>query len=441
MDELKNDFNKLLNDSPIDNANRVQSKEHIELIVAEDVKEAQTGHINTDKNTLSFRIKDATISAIKDRLGRWISERNDAVLRAKAKHSESSASGVDQKSRELHQEAEDAKAKARDQFMQKNHYSDKRREYEQTKQRYENMQAEMGGKPPVPKRMVLYVISILVIGFVEWFINYSTFNIKYPPGLAAGATMIVALSIAFASHFHGALIKQRVALFAPHRTDTEKRHVLIYQSFFSLLLVFALIVVTYNRYDVLSEQLVNSAGAMLPSLPGDTADSASSVWEELMPFIVMNLLVWIVGVAVSFFIHDARPDYQEAKNDYEKAKKDFFSVDNGLKKEVERIEAEFKEKLTGVKNKQSSASAISKEIVSYLERLLKKEEALLTQALSAINDDVHRHQSLLVTEIKKQNLEGVVIGPEQLSVDQFLKMDLKLTMNELRQNLALEPIQ
>ena len=230
MDEIKRDFNKLLNDSPIDDANRANSQSHIEGLVAEELLEAQSGSIHTDKSYLTIRIKDASIKSIKERMGRWVSLRNDVLLRSDGTQSKAKASAQNVKERSLVEESEEAKSQARETYMRNNHYSDLRSEFDQTKELYESMRAEMGGKPPVRRKLVFYIVSILLIGVIEWFINYSTFNIKYPPGVAFGATVLIALSIAFASHFHGALIKQRVALFGESRHVRDKNQVLITQA-------------------------------------------------------------------------------------------------------------------------------------------------------------------------------------------------------------------
>jgi len=437
MEELTTDFKKLLNDTPIDEANRAQAQSHIEGLVKEELNECQQGFINTDKGLLTIRIKDGATRSIKERMSRWVQLRNDVLLRTKALESKSKSSEVDSKERGLIEQAEEAKSAARENYMRNHDYSNRRSEYDKANSLYETMNAEMGGKPPVKRKLWLYVFSILLIGFVEWFINYSTFNYKYPSGIAFGITILVALAIAIASHFHGALIKQRPALFASHRTGSEKRQIIYYQLLFTVLLIIALGVVTNARYDVLMEQMVGSGGAALPGLPGMN-EQASSVWDELFPFVLMNILVWLIGIAISFLIHDSRPDYQEAYAHYDETRKRFNKVDKGLKDEETRIEAEFDVKIKAVKNTHASRSKGVDKIQEYMERLAAKEEGLVKQATGVINETFERHQSALVAAMRQAGLVSVKFGPKQLSMDEYLNKDLRMTVIEVKELLHLE---
>lgn len=437
MEEIKLTFENLLNDSPVDEANRHQAKDHISRLIEEELVESRSGVIYTDKDYRTLKVGEAAINGVKERVGRWAQLRNDLMLKVKHKQLSERNSEFDVNQKKLLESKEEQKSAARDVFMQDNHYVDLKRDHEQTKQRYETMRAEMGGKPPVKRKLSLYMISILLIGFIEWFINYSTFNMKYPPGIAFGVTVLIAISIALASHFHGALLKQRVALFATHRRKEHKRQELIYQSFFTLLLVIAMAIVTYNRYDLLVDQLINSGGASLPGLAGQE-QGQSSVWSELWPFILMNLLVWIVGVAISYFTHDSQPDYQEALSDYSKAKGKYHKVDKGLKEEENRIEQEFEVKFKANSNSQASHVDISKQLNSLVERLIAKEQSLIAQAVSVINETLEKHQTMLVTALRQHGFEDVKVGPDQLSINQYKERDVTVDAYYVRKVLSME---
>jgi hypothetical protein len=206
---------------------------------------------------------------------------------------------------------------------------------------------------------------------------------------------------------------------------------------FSLLLVIALCVVTYNRYDVLEESLVRNGAGSLPGLAG-MEETTTSVWSELTPFILMNILVWLVGVAISYFIHDSRPDYQEALGNYNKAKVKFFAVDKGLKEELNRIDSEFDDRIQKLKNAHSSDTNNSKDIHAYIERLLAKEESLIQQATVTINEIIEHHQSALVSSFRNQGMPNVQIGPRQLSLEEYLNTDISLQAADVRKMLSLE---
>lgn len=439
MDELNTDFEKLINGSPVDEANRHQNQEHLARLVDEEIKEATSSQvIHTDRQYRTSRMADAALKGVEERLGRWAQERNDFLTRANQTKEKGKASEADIKQKQILEEKEEKKAQAKEEYMRNNHYSDLHANYTQTKSRFENMRSEMGGKPPVAKKTMMYVVSILFIGVIEWFINYSTFDAKYPSGIAFGATILIALSIAFASHFHGALLKQRVALFAAHRAKTEKRQELIKQAFFMFLLLISIAIVTYNRYDVIADQMANMGGASLPGLPGAETQEPS-VWFELWPFVLMNVLVWILGVGISYMTHDSQPDYQEAMQDYEKAKVKFFKVDNGLKEEEKRIDAEYEVKLKAIKNVQQSSANDSRDMENLLERLRKKEDSVLKQSVGFVNDMLEKHQMMLLTSLRQNNLEAVKIGPDLLDLNAYQNKVITIDELYIREKLGLHP--
>lgn len=436
MEDLRLSIDKLINESPVDEATRHHDKSHIAELVNEDVKEASSGVLHTDKKYRTHRIEEAAIGSIKDRLGRWASQRNDLVLTAKGAIDKQSNSELDLNKRKLHEKMEDAKSKARDSFMRDNHYADKKSAYETAKNRFETMRAELSGKPPVKSRMWLYVIAVMLIGFIEWFVNYSTFSTKYPPAIAFGATVLIALSIALASHFHGALLKQRLALFSSSRKKEEKRQVILYQVFFSMLLVIALTIVTYNRYDILTESMVQSGGVALPGME----DDQESITGVLIQFALLNVLVWIVGVAISYFIHDARPDYQEAHKDYEEAKAKFHKADKGLQEEIERIGSEFDEKLQKLTNSLASHQKDIKALQVSLDRLMAKEASIIKQAVTSINTMLEKHHAMLITEFTVKGMQGIKVGPDTLSLDDYKSKVVTVDGDFVRHSLSLEII-
>lgn len=437
MEELKLSIEKLINESPVDEATRHHDKSHINQLVQEDLAEVtNSGVLHTDKHYRTHRIEEAAIGSIKDRLGRWANTRNDLVLKAKGVLAKQSNSELDIKKRKLTEDMEDAKSKAKDSYMRDNNYADHKANFEGTKRRYEDMRSELGGKPPVRSRMWLYAIAIMFIGFIEWFVNYSTFSTKYPPGIAFGATVLIALSIALASHFHGSLLKQRLALFARHVKKEEKRQVILKQSFFSLLLIIALTIVTYNRYDILTASMAESGGIALAGME----EESESVVGVLTQFALLNILVWIVGVAISYFIHDARPDYQESFKHYQEAKSKFHKADKGLQQEIERIGEEFEDTLKKLSNSLHSHQQDVQELDIALERLISKEASIIKQAVNSINNMLEKHHSILVTECSSRDLQHVKVGPEALSLDDFKVKSIAVDSNFVRHTLSMETV-
>jgi hypothetical protein len=103
-------------------------------------------------------------------------------------------------------------------------YAQVERRYHRAESRYEEKFAENNqriattwGYDPT------YVLAIACIGIAEWLINYDTFFLfTQVPAIAAGATIILGVLLAFAAHGHGTLLKQWSHRFGKHRTPAER---------------------------------------------------------------------------------------------------------------------------------------------------------------------------------------------------------------------------
>ena len=172
---------------------------------------------------------------------------------------------------------------------------------------------------------------------------------------------------------------------------------------------------TYNRYDILVANTIQAGGVSLAGMDEDM----QSITGILVQFALLNVLVWIVGVAISYFIHDARPDYQEAFLDYEKAKSKFNKVDNGLKKEERRLDLDLRDKNEREQNKKRSQKADHEALNAQVERLNVRKEDIFKGALTAMNERLEEHKKSLIAELSLEYSSDLKIGPERLLVEQF----------------------
>jgi hypothetical protein len=73
----------------------------------------------------------------------------------------------------------------------------------------------MGGAYPRNISPVIYGAPLILVGIAEWYVNFSTFSEIFIPVFAIAATVIVAAVFAWASHLHGAYVKQLSAILNP----------------------------------------------------------------------------------------------------------------------------------------------------------------------------------------------------------------------------------
>jgi len=182
-----------------------------------------------------------------------------------------------------------------------------------------------------------YPLALILVGVTEWLINFATFEAKFPPALAAGLTIIVALTVAMAGHVVGAYWKQparraeaesKIGLgMTPHRQALVAT---------LAMLVAALVLVVWNRHAYMSEQL------------SILADSNLSVWPTVIYTFLGNVIVFTLGCLISYKMHSKAKlskghiHLNKLKRDYNKAVKKLLKLSGELANEL-RKETDHKE--------------------------------------------------------------------------------------------------
>ena len=170
-----------------------------------------------------------------------------------------------------------------------------------------------GGAYPKNISPVLYVLPLILVGIAEWYVNFSTFAAMFIPLFAVAGTVLVAAVFAWASHMHGAYLKQISKIMAP---SVEYRHVLgrkIALIIATVLLIAALCTVVWLRYIVISDQLGQDVGQVGGAFGGA---SSGMIWSKVGPTIVLNVLIWGLGTLYSWAMHEKVPGLRESYRHY-----------------------------------------------------------------------------------------------------------------------------
>ena len=206
-------------------------------------------------------------------------------------------------------------------------------------QQFEDLRHVNGGGYPRNISPVLYVIPLILVGVAEWYVNYSTFETLFVPVFAISATLIVAAVFAWASHMHGAYLKQISEIIHP---SVEYRNVLgrklaLYIA--SALLIAAFITVVWLRWVVISEQIGASGGHDNEGSFG--GPSSSLIWSKVAPTIIINLLIWGLGTLYSWAVHEKIPELRESYRNYLRATKLVDRLSSPFIEEEKRIRAQY----------------------------------------------------------------------------------------------------
>ena len=118
------------------------------------------------------------------------------------------------------------RAEINDQWVQltgKPHYVQVNAEKQTNSQIFNNLRQINGGAFPKNISPVIYLIPLVLVGLAEWYVNFATFAAIFIPVFAIAGTLLVAAAFAWASHMHGAYLKQLAEIIHP---SMEYRNVL-----------------------------------------------------------------------------------------------------------------------------------------------------------------------------------------------------------------------
>lgn len=179
------------------------------------------------------------------------------------------------------------------------------KELEDTEREHNHIRIAEGGRDAkVPNHFVEWGILLPLIMLPEGLLNFESFRrapIIQSDFQALGATIIVGIGIAIAAHLIGRFIRQ-FSFFMRSDDERSNRAGWPLWSIGIVLLTVALGVVAYARYQYLiplAEQAI-ILGRAPPNIMAQTAGLLGG-----------NLVVFLIGVGLTFMLHDPNPDFSD----------------------------------------------------------------------------------------------------------------------------------
>lgn len=409
------------------------SSSHMDDVADEELS-SNDGYLSTDHNNHTARMRSDYIRIIIDSYKSWSSKAKGLENDATDMRSNLSSSAAQKKIDSLVAEKEQSLNAIRESH-DNGPLGELRKIKEETGSLYDSMRKANRGKPP--RRLPFwYFIFLMVIGASEWMINYETFAAKFAVTvMAIGMTLLVALSFAAASHFHGEALKQRSAHFGSHVENTVKNTHRMFTLIASVLFLVCFSAVIMVRYQVIQDQfsLTPNFGGNL--LPGQTSGPQQSYFELLLPTVFLNLAVYLLGLVISYAVHDTIPGYQTAKRDAEKANKNYEKEKiNKLQKEIRQKESAFdveiKDLVATLEQNQSEAKKLDQIIVKLKEANI----SFRSSCVKLTNNYIEQYRYALALSAKRKGYTNIKIGHKDLTFDQYLEENISIKEERLDEN-------
>jgi hypothetical protein len=301
--------------------------------------------------------------------------------------------------------------------------------YQRIKADHENRDANMVAYNPV------YWVALLCIGLAEWLINYDVFFLfAGVVAIAAGATIVMGVLLAFAAHGHGLLFKQWSYRFGEHRDSIDRRGDwrMLALSTFSLLIVLG--AATGSRYAAVMHQV---AGQPAFNLLGSDAQIAFDPMRDVLLSLLWNLMAWAVGVFIAYMAHDKDPDFMDATRQFNTALRRYRRLRRPVVNRIRQLKAKLSksiERLEVAARTKAADVAAERESLAQVD---KHEEAILAALTAVVRGNAQLYHAGLAQLAASQRGALTIerSGPNagQISVNDFRNETITVTPEMIRE--------
>jgi hypothetical protein len=274
--------------------------------------------------------------------------------------------------------------------------------YIQIKQRYDRAETRFEEKFAENNQRVAttwgyhwsYLLAIACIGVAEWLINYDTFYLfTQVPAIAAGATLVLGILLAFAAHGHGTLLKQWSHRFGADRTPADRFGDWRLFSFATFSLMLVLGAAGASRYAAALRSLAASLG---PNLLGSEVHIDINPLRDVLISLLANLAAWAVGVFLAYTAHDLDPEYMEATHERRAARWRYNRRRAGVNKEIGSIRARYAKQIGERQNAAKVRSRGVEEERNLLLQVREHEKSLVSACQIGMTAGANRYRDQLV---------------------------------------------
>lgn len=399
-------------------------------------EEAAFGKISIDADGLTPGTRLHIIEPARALLARWRQVRRqfDVAIEPKmpgiqaARDAQREIAAARDRAAQDEQDAE-ARLEADQNYIRvRNSFREAEARYQRLRTAHENRDANMLAYNPA------YWIALLCIGVAEWLINYDVFFLfAGVVAIAAGATIVMGVLLAFAAHGHGELFKQWSYRFGPHRDELDRRGDwrMLALATFSLLIVLG--AAGGSRYAAVMHQV---AGQAQVNILGAEAAIQVDPMRDVLLSLLWNVMAWAVGVFIATMAHDKDPDYMDATWQYKRAHHAYTrrrrpyvarlrQIAARLAKDIERLEA--------VARTRAAGATAERDLLAQVDA----HEAALVEALAAVTRGNAQTYRANLAQLAASQRGGVVIersgpNPVELSVADFRNEPLNITPDMIR---------
>jgi hypothetical protein len=284
-------------------------------------------------------------------------------------------------------------------------YADAERELTAADQQYDKMYTDHGQRHAKAFPRAGYAAILVAIGAVEWLVNYDAFLANFGvPAMAAGFTIAVAMIVAAASHTHGEILKQRHHHFGDHVESHRKTTKLIWVALMTFGLLAAFGFVAWNRFTWGMDLLASAGGAGAGNLLGESVGPQINVQQKVAMSVIANVIVWLIGVAVAYWVHDADPEFTTALRRKRAAQKRFDRLHKPWARRIKQTIAELDKKIAAKANTAVAQHERGRHLRDMRDQIAAHDTALQADARARIARYLENYKYLLTAAAAQEGV-------------------------------------
>lgn len=297
----------------------------------------------------------------------------------------------------LQEKADSLEVQAEKEVGSDHHYKDAKDEYGKYKQLYGKMFDQKGQVNAKDFPLWLYLPILFGIGVIELAINYFAILEQYgTPILAGGLAAVIGLTVAASSHLHGTLLKQHEYYFGDAVEPHEKRKQFILSSVAAIMLLLAFGFVGWNRYLWAMAEVVRATvdtGGF--GNPNDLPQV--NIVQSVLVTMIGNILVYLLGAVIAFWVHDADPLFTKRLQELKKATARWHIWQTKVDEKKKVIKARIKTEIEEKRNESEALAKRYKPLYDEHNKVVEKEVKIRHEAdvffISLLNEYKNRFES------------------------------------------------
>jgi hypothetical protein len=243
---------------------------------------------------------------------------------------------------------------------------------------------------------ISYILILMGFGAVEMWFNYRAFYQLYSiPAMAGGFTLVVAGAIGWISHWHGTRLKSIDHYFGRAVSPVHKNREIRATIAMTIALFLAISYVGYVRFSSaiqISEKFSNPVGS---SIMASANLPQIHIGQDVMASLAANILVWVLGAALAYTVHDKNPDYTTLLRQKKIATKQYEQHWKAIDKQVEQKQADYDNQIQGLTNTAKMLKQDSRPIGDWLDAINDKHRQHIDDTTQLKNGLIKQYQTTL----------------------------------------------